>query len=417
MKKATTLVILAQAALLAGLHAQGRGGVPLMRPEEAQEVQRQKVEFYDAIRPAARDAVVSTVWIWANTGRGTKPVIYGTVVEDGTKVLTKWSEIAMARGAIQVVGGDGTTAKATVVGVHQEEDIAVLELEGASFHPVVFSAEESPKIGRFLVAASPDDTPASVGVVAVEARSLREQDHAFLGVGLDAKHKGGGVRVNEVRDGSAAGQAGLKADDVIRSIGGRDVNSLIEVQTVLAGHVPGDKVAIVYQRGGKDLSTEATLNAKTEVFQQVENQRLNQMERMGTIPSLVRSGFPRVIQTDMPLEPEHCGGPVVDLDGKVVGITIARGDRTRSFVIPSDSIIELLGKNPVSPQVAQAEREAERQKQQQQVGQAPPRQRTLPPGTKPKDLAKAAERMRSHLEEMQRLMERMDDEMETIEGR
>ena len=49
--------------------------------------------------------------------------VAAAIFGDGTKVLTKWSEIAMARGAIQVVGGDGTTAKATVLGVYQEDAV------------------------------------------------------------------------------------------------------------------------------------------------------------------------------------------------------------------------------------------------------------------------------------------------------
>ncbi|WP_193214749.1 PDZ domain-containing protein [Luteolibacter marinus] len=423
--KPKSLILLLNAALLAAVHAQRNGEAPLMRPEEVQAVQDQTIEFFDAIRPVARDAMRSTVWVWADTGRGKQPVVLGTVVEDGTKVLTKWSEIAMTRGDLQVVGGDGVTAKASVLGVHQEEDLALLQLEGASFPAVAFDAGDAPKLGRFLVAASPDDTPVSVGVVAVEARSLREKDQAFLGVELNPLPGKKGLEIVGVQDGSAASAAGLRPGDVIQSLGDHGIGSLLELQTALAGHVPGDTVKLGFLRADAAEETEATLQEKNVHYPQVENQRLNQMERMGSRLSLVRSGFPRVIQTDMQLNRDQCGGPVVDLDGKVVGIVIARADRTRSFVIPSASIVNLLSKNPVSPEVAQAEMEAERLAQNQQVGQRGPRQRNLPPsGPRPRPQPRAvpidpdaADRMRGHLEEMQLLMERMRAEMEAIENR
>lgn len=416
--------MLLQAALLAGVHAQRRGPeVPLMRPEEAEVVQRQTIEFFDAIRPAAQQAVASTVWVWTDTtGRGKRPVVFGTVVGDGTKVLTKWSEIAMALGPIQVVGGDGKTAKATVEGVYQDEDLALLSLEGARYRPVDLSQVEAPKIGSFLIAASPDDTPASVGVVAVEARSLRDKDQAFLGVRLDPKHSGTGVRILGVEEESGALEAGLKEGDVILSLGDRAVNSLIEMRTALAGFGPGERVAIRYQRDGAEAKVDAELKEKTESYQQVPGGRLRQMEKMGTSLSLVRGGFPSAIQTDMQLERDHCGGPVVDLDGRFAGVTIARADRTRSFIIPTKAIAELLMKDPVTPEVAQAAR--------QEVAQAgrPPRQRVVPPAggqesPQPPPMGQQqripvkpgqAEALRRHLEDMERLMERMRAEMEGI---
>jgi S1-C subfamily serine protease len=405
--------IVLQVALLGGLHAQQGPEVPLMRPEEAETVKRQTLEFFDAIRPASQQAVASTVWVWTDTtGRGKRPVVYGTVIGDGSEVLTKWSEIAMARGTIQVVDGEGKTATAIVRGVYQDEDLALLSLRGARYKPVNLSHDEPPKLGSFLIAASPDDTPASVGVVAVEARSLREKDQAFLGVRLDPDHEGGGVRILGVEEGSGAMDAGLEEGDVILSVGERAVNSLIEMRTALAGFGPGDRLSIRYQRGGAETRVEAELKEKSESFQQFPNDRLRQMEKMGTSLSLVRAGFPSAIQTDMQLERDRVGGPVVDLDGRFIGVAIARADRTRSFIIPTRAIVEVLEREAATPEEAQqalAQQRAERRP----VGQAapdgqPPRQRIIP--ARPQQ----AENLRRHLEDMERLMERMRAEMEGI---
>ena len=164
---------------------------------------------------------------------------------------------------------------------------------------------------------------------------------------------------------------------------------------------------------------EAELKEKTESYQQIPGGRLRQMEKMGTTLSLVRGGFPSAIQTDMQLERDRCGGPVVDLDGKFTGMTIARADRTRSFIIPTKAIAELLTRNPVTPEAAQAARP-----ELAQAGR-PPGQRIVPPPGGGQGLPQGqpqrvpvkpgqAEALRRHLEDMERLMERMRAEMEGI---
>jgi serine protease Do len=49
-----------------------------------------------------------------------------------------------------------------------------------------------------------------------------------------------------------------------------------------------------------------------------------------------RSGFDAVIEHDTPLEDHLMGGPLVGLDGRVVGINVARYDRAQTFAIPAD---------------------------------------------------------------------------------
>ncbi len=413
--KTGIIAALLAAALLTGARAQqNEPEVPMMRPEEARAVDEQSLLLNDAVRPISELVRPSTVWIMADTGRGTRPVGFGTVVGDGGKVLAKWSEIAMAQGTIRVVGFDNASTKATVTGVYQDEDLAMLQLEGATkLKPVVLSTAEAPKLGRVLIAASPDDYPTSIGVVAVEARSLREKDQAFLGVGLDNTYKGSGVKIKTVEEGSGAVEAGLFAGDVILSVGGRAVNSLFEMRNALTGYGPGEVIDIRYTRKGTEAVAKAELKEKPQ-FEGFPNGRLRQMERMGTRLSLVRTGFPSVIQTDMQLERDRCGGPVVDLDGKVVGISIARADRTRSFILPSAHILKVLGADPLSPDAARAAMAAREDEERQQMtrneqapGQPAPRVIPMKPGS--------ADRLRRHLEDMDRLMERMRAEMDGIE--
>ena len=53
-------------------------------------------------------------------------------------------------------------------------------------------------------------------------------------------------------------------------------------------------------------------------------------------------GYPDVIQHDIPLPPELCGGPLFNLNGKCIGVNVSRAGRTKTYAIPADEIVELL---------------------------------------------------------------------------
>ena len=55
-----------------------------------------------------------------------------------------------------------------------------------------------------------------------------------------------------------------------------------------------------------------------------------------------RGGFPVILQHDTVIKPTDCGGPLVDLDGKAVGINIARAGRTESYAIPTEAVLGLI---------------------------------------------------------------------------
>src|SRR6185312_8610120 len=50
-----------------------------------------------------------------------------------------------------------------------------------------------------------------------------------------------------------------------------------------------------------------------------------------------------IMQTDLVIPHNACGGPAVLLDGKAVGVFIARAGRTESYILPSDRVQKLIG--------------------------------------------------------------------------
>jgi S1-C subfamily serine protease len=63
---------------------------------------------------------------------------------------------------------------------------------------------------------------------------------------------------------------------------------------------------------------------------------------MGSTLSERRNGFPTILQHDQVIAPTDCGGPLVDLDGKAVGINIARAGRVESYAIPTEVVLSAI---------------------------------------------------------------------------
>ena len=61
-------------------------------------------------------------------------------------------------------------------------------------------------------------------------------------------------------------------------------------------------------------------------------------ERLEGDRSDLRGGFPSAMQHDVVLSPSECGGPLFDLEGRAVGLNIARAGRVASYAVPGDRI-------------------------------------------------------------------------------
>ena len=198
-------------------------------------------------------------------------------------------------------------------------------------------AERPRRSAGFLIAPQPDGRPAAFGVVSVLERNLRDTDQAFLGVVGSMDFDGPGVKIDEVSPDSGAAAAGLQAGNVILKVGDRTISGLLELKNSLVGVNPGTTISLWVRADGNEKKVDVMLGNRPDL-PSFPGDRLRQMERMGGAISRVRDSFSSAIQTDMRPNPDQIGGPVVDLKGRVVGVTMARADRTRSFVMPSAAV-------------------------------------------------------------------------------
>ena len=68
-----------------------------------------------------------------------------------------------------------------------------------------------------------------------------------------------GIYVDSVEDGGAGSAVGLKSGDVIVAADGRKLTKMAELQELLSGKKPGDKITITYLRNKKKTTATATL--------------------------------------------------------------------------------------------------------------------------------------------------------------
>lgn len=270
----------------------------------------------------------------------------GTIVFADGYILTKASEL---RGAISVRLNDGTEYDATIVGRHKDTDLALLHVDVKNLKPVTFSDSAKEPVGNWLVAASPNTDPVGVGIVSTMTRKLTGPDtevlnhnKGYLGIMLDKPdpEEGGkviGAKVIEVTKNGAAKKAGLKENDVIIAIEGVKVAGRVALQEALDNSRPGESVTITLLRDGEEKKVKVTLGGEL-----TPKGRGDIQNSMGSELSGRRTGFPAVLQTDMVLEPKNCGGPIVDLNGNVLGISIARAGRVETWILPSENIRPLL---------------------------------------------------------------------------
>jgi len=295
----------------------------------------------------------STVQIYCSDNKTEKKIALGTVVFSDGYILTKASEL---RGDLSIRLNDGTEYDATVVGRHKDTDLALLHIEATDLKPVVFADSEKVPTGNWLVAASPASSESesrgvgAIGIVSVKTRKLGPPDseiynhnRGYLGIMLakgDATDKDGktiGAKVSEVSKDGGAKKAGLKANDVIVEVDDVKITGRDSLQEMLDGTRPNQTLNVTFLRDGEKKTVKVTLSAEGPAANRGDIQNA-----MGGDLSGRRTGFPSVLQTDMVVEPKNCGGPVVDLDGKVLGISIARAGRVETWILPSETIRPLL---------------------------------------------------------------------------
>ena len=306
--------------------------LPSMRQRRIGFNERQHESVLNGLYLPVASAAASTVTIFSED----RQVALGAIIQANGLVLTKLSEVENRPG-LRVERADGNSYQAKIFKQNEENDLVILKITAKNL-PVISWSEAEPKLGSFLLTAAPNGKPLAIGSYSVRPRSTREGEQAFLGVQPIVAMNG--VRVTDILPGSASYNAGLRNNDVIIKISGKPTVDVASLVKVIREHRPGDQVQIVFQRNGIEQLTQATFAGRGIGGERAA--RFKMMNRLGAVPSRRDGDFPSVFQHDTPLFPEQCGGPMVDLDGRVVGLNIARRGRAASFGLPAKYVKTLI---------------------------------------------------------------------------
>ena len=185
-------------------------------------------------------------------------------------------------------------------------------------------------VGTFVVTPVPGgEVPAVLGAISVGQRSL-PTENLSLGISMTDSDSGKGARVLQTLPRSPGAAVGLRQNDVITRINETDIANHAELAVFFEKVRVGDSLTLTVRRGSEMLLL--TLQATEPSGQATRRNAMNEGGPFGV--SRIHDGFSNVLQHDSVVRPNDCGGPIVTLDGRLVGINIARGGRTETYAIP-----------------------------------------------------------------------------------
>lgn len=257
----------------------------------------------------------------------------GGIVDSRGWVLTKASPLG---GQIICAFSDGRESAVAEIKRNSEFDLALLKIDGRGVVPLQIGAKNQAAVGSWVATVGIDSYPVGVGVVSVEPRKVAHQA-GVLGVALDPDNPT--AKIILVFPGSAASRAGLLTNDVLLSIDGEPTETREDLIEQVRRYNPGDEVRLEVRRADSELVLTATLMGRKpgQLPSRAEFQN-----SLGGDLSERRFGFPSAFQHDTVIEPEDCGGPLVNLAGEVVGFNLARAGRTETYAIGAAELAQVL---------------------------------------------------------------------------
>ncbi|MEM9411070.1 MAG: PDZ domain-containing protein, partial [Planctomycetota bacterium] len=257
-------------------------------------------------------------------------------------ILTKASEM---RGKLMCEFEDGSRYKPEVFGIDPDTDLVLLKINKENLRAVKLESDLNSFVGSWMATVGIKEVPVSIGIVSHVARNIKNNvpNDAIIGIipEIQENPDNNGVRINRVFTDSPAERSGLLVNDVIIQIDDEPIENRIKLLEQLSKYQPGDGINLKIRRGDEEKEV-ALILGKRKVNPMMDRGAIQ--NRMGSTLSKRRSNFPLAIQHDSTLNANECGGPIINIDGKVVGINIARDGRVSSLALPNEVVIPVIKK-------------------------------------------------------------------------
>jgi serine protease Do len=298
---------------------------PPSLPAERTKAGSLMLQAFEPVTAATRDSVVS----FEVDG---KEVALGAVIEASGLVLTKASEIQKSGLLGKLANGQHVAAH--LQATDEENDLALVKLNATGLKPIQWTSQLV-EVGQWVVTPGIGSAPEAVGIISVPRRKIPPK-RALIGVQLDFTAPN--ARIGNILPGMGAEKAGLKPGDVILAINATTVTNSEQLVTHLGTFHEGQTVQLHVRRDAEELDASVRMMVQKSDGRLRQFNRQEQMNRFGSELSTRAEGFQLALQHDTVLQAWQCGGPLVNLDGKAVGLNIARAGRVASYALPTDLV-------------------------------------------------------------------------------
>ena len=328
---------------------------PAKHPNQFTKRDADFAESLHVITDATIDSVVRL------EGEESNQYILGTLVSTNGIIVSKYSA---AKKMSRCIFSDGQTWPFRIVNFDQKKDLCLIRVNRKGLTPIKFRSDLNRQ--RQVATTQPSLAPVSLippssGSLALSVGHLKDvaafgmvtmglhdfqiaepecPDCVDMGItvspypeltrvnGVVYPHRRG-IKVLRVYPRSAGESLGLLVGDLVNTINGVRVTE----RQILAQEAKeiraGDVMTMTIFRNGHP----------RELTYKIPNARKTLYDRWGGGPySERRFGFGPVIVHDSVLDPQDCGGPLVNVEGHVIGLNIARSMRVASFAINIEDV-------------------------------------------------------------------------------
>ena len=267
-----------------------------------------------------------------------QPLSNGVIIKSNGFILTKASEIEDKD--IQVVLANQKRYHAINVGSDKDTDLALLKINAKELKALDFKGDFAKKKASWLV------TPlygleSKIGIVSSVSRDIKRVS-GVIGIMLGEEVKEG-IVINGAVEKGPAHTAGVRSGDLLTTVDGKKINKREELLNYLKDKSPGTNVEIIVKQKGESITRKILLGDRNQTFGM-----FNRNLEMSGIVSKRIDGFKSIIQHDIPIEHYDTASPLLDIDGNVIGLNIAKANRSEAYALPNlevrkamDSLLKL----------------------------------------------------------------------------
>ncbi len=275
-------------------------------------------------------------------------VALGAIVDTNGLALTKASEIK--KGKLTCWLAVDKEVDAAVIATDEEEDVALVRVQAAGLKPIRW-AEGDVAVGQWAITPGIAATPHAVGIISALPRRIRPP-RALIGVQFD--FIGSAPKIQELVPGLGAEKAGLKPGDLIVGVNHVTVTNRMQIVETLREFREGQTVKLRVRREEKEFDAEVRMMVPRAGESGAETDPQQRRSRLTGEVSQRAEGFEQAIEHDSVLHPWLCGGPLVNLDGKAIGLNIARAGRVTTYALPTRLVKRILDNLKPKPNSAAA---------------------------------------------------------------